>query len=440
MRPRAWAWLALSSLLANPAAAATRPHYGGTLTVDLSASWSTLDPGDGFPDTISPLVVETLVHLNAKGEAEPWLAFNWQRDADRKRWRFSLRPRVVFHDGELLTAANAAPSLAIALKKRYGDISVTAGGQTLVIQSDRAMPDLLTELANPRMAVYRKSDKASLIGTGPFRVSGWESGRRLTLAAVEDGWSGRPFLDGVVFNLGATRGSGDLFDLPVGPARRIVPDRTRIWSSASRELVAVLTANVNPVVQQALALTIDRGPIVTVLAQRKGEPAYGLLPQWLSGYSFLFVTAPDVVRAKSMVGQVRITPLTISSPPNDALLRAVADRIALNARDAGIVIQPVAGANGNLRLVRLPIESTDSVAELIRLAAVIGTPERAAGLNAAKPETLYEAERALLDEHRIIPLLYLPEVYGIGPRVHGWEGSQKNGSFRLHLENVWVEQ
>ncbi len=440
MRLHGWAWLALSSLLACPLAGATRPRYGGTLTVDLSATWSTLDPADGFPESVSPLIAETLVKLNAKGEAEPLLATNWQRDADRKRWRFVLRPKVFFHDGEPLTATSAASSLATALKKRYGDVGVTAGSSTVLIQSDRPMPDLLTELANPRMAIHRKSDKIALIGTGPFRVSTWEPGRRLALAAVEDYWGGRPFLDSVTINPGAARASADVFDLPVGPGRRIVPDRTRIWSSVPRELVALLTPNVHPMVQQALALSIDRGPILTVLAQRKGEAAYGLLPQWESGHSFLFATQPDVARAKAMIGQSRIAPLTLSYPANDAFLRSVADRVALNARDAGIAVQPVAGVNANLRLVRLPLESTDAVAELVRLAGLLGVPERASALNAAKPETLYEAERALLEERRIIPLLYLPDVYGVGPRVRNWDAAQRNGSFRLHLENVWVEQ
>jgi ABC-type oligopeptide transport system substrate-binding subunit len=89
-------------------------------------------------------------------------------------------------------------------------------------------------------------------------------------------------------------------------------------------------------------------------------------------------------------------------------------------------------------MVRLPLESTDAAAELARFAAVLGMPERANQLNAAKPETLYEAERALLEDHRMIPILYLPEVYGIAPRVHNWDAAQKNGTPVLHLENVWV--
>jgi hypothetical protein len=51
----------------------------------------------------------------------------------------------------------------------------------------------------------------------------------------------------------------------------------------------------------------------------------------------------------------------------------------------------------------------------------------------------YEVERTLLESHRVIPVVYLPDVYGIGPRVHNWETAQKNNGHMLHLENIWVE-
>ena len=431
MRLPCWAWLALSSLAISSLAAATRPRYGGTLTVDLSA---TPDPSE-LPPEVSPLVVETLVRLNEKGDPEAQLAVAWQRDADRKRWRFSLRPKVAFHDGELLTAANAAPALLAALKKKNADVTVTAGGQTIVIQSERAIPDLLTELSSPRTAIFRKSDKNLPIGTGPFRVTAWEPGRRLTLAAMQDYWGGRPYLDSVAINFGAARASADVFDLPLGPTRRVLPERTRIWSSPPHELIALLAVKTDPLGMQALALSIDRASIVNVLTQRKGEAAYGLLPQWLSGYAFLFATAPDLARAKTLIAQHQLPQLTLSYAANDSFARSVADRVAVNARDAGIQVQPTPNANGNLRLIRRQLESVDAAAELTRLAALLGAPDRT-----AKPDGLYEAERSLLDDRGIVPLVYVPAIYGIAPRVHNWDAAQKYGSFTLHLESVWVEE
>src|SRR5258706_2159671 len=153
-----WALLALSSFVICPLTSATRPRYGGTLTVDLSPASTTLAPSE--IEVLAPLIVETLVRINERGEPEPVLAVNWQHDADRKRWRFSLKQKVTFHDGEPLSATTAAPALLAALKKRYGDVKVTAGGQTLVLPSEGPMPHLLRELPPPSSAVFRKPEKA----------------------------------------------------------------------------------------------------------------------------------------------------------------------------------------------------------------------------------------------------------------------------------------
>jgi hypothetical protein len=400
------------------------------LTVELASTWNSVESSSA----IAPLIAETLVRLNEKSEIEPLLATAWQRDPDRKRWRFSLRPKVVFHDGEPLNAANAVPSLMAALKKKYGDVNITAGGQALVLQFDRPIPDLLTELASPRTAIFHTSDRNTLIGTGPFRVNAWEPSHKLTLAAFEDYWAGRPFLDSVTISLGTTRALGDVFDIPFSQSRRVLPERTRVWWSPVRALIALVSDNVRPEVFDALARAIDRVPIVNVLAQRRAEAAFGLLPQWLSGYAFLF--APT---GRQMGSQLRTGPLTLSYPVNEAFERSIAERVALNARDAGIVVQPTPNPGGTARMVRWPLESTDAASELSRIAAMLGMPDRASSVNPSKPETLYEAERALLDAHRVIPIVYLPEVYGVAPRVHNWETAQKNAGFVLHLENIWVD-
>jgi Bacterial extracellular solute-binding proteins, family 5 Middle len=433
MRLPVWAWLALlSSAPTAKALAATRPHYGGSLTVELSAPWTTLDPAE-WNTALSIPITETLVRLNARGGIEPVLCVAWQHDADFKRWRFSLRPKVTFHDGQPLNGASAAPSLLAALKKKYADVSIQTGGQAIVIQSNEAMPDLLADLAARRAAVFRQSDANSIIGTGPFRVTSWETGRRLVVAAFDDYWNGRPYLDSIAIDFGAGRGRPDIFDIPAGPARRILSEGIATWSSAPRTLVAITGGGAQ--LLQALALAIDRGPIVNVLAQHKGDAAFSLLPQWLTGYAFLLQSAPDVQRAKQLVSSMRLGSVSLSYPANDVFLRSVAERIALNARDAGMTIQPTPSTlnnpGGTLRLMELPLQSTDAATELERIAAALGV----AHVDASKPDALYEAERALLD--RAIPLVFLRETYGIIPRVH--IESAKSDAFALHLEDVWLQ-
>jgi MarR-like DNA-binding transcriptional regulator SgrR of sgrS sRNA len=435
MRLRACLWLALSSFPAGWVWGETRPHYGGALNAELSSTFSSLEPSE-MPAMIWPLVAQTLVRVNSRGDLEPLLASAWQREADGRRWRISLRAKVVFHDGEALNAASVAPILLAALKKSIGEVAITAGGSTMVIQADHPLPNLLWELADPSTAIVRKNEANAMIGTGPFRVATWEPGRKLALSAFEDYWGGRPYLDSIAFNLGSTRSTADLFDVPFASPRRILPEGARVWQSAPHELLAVQAIDVQPALFEALALTVDRSSIVNVLAQRRGTPAFGLLPQWLSGYEFLFRTDPSISRARQLVSQARPSPLTLAYSPGDSFARAVAERIALNARDAGITVLASASAAANLKLVRWPIETTDATAELARLARLLGLADRAAALDPAKPETLYQAERSLMENH-VIPLAHLASVYGLASRVH-FKDAGPNATIP-HLEDFWVD-
>src|SRR5579872_1595158 len=132
MRPRAYLYPAVSSCLALAACVcllgATRPYYGGTLRVQLLSMFTS-------PEAV-PLVSETLVRFDERGEPSPGLARGWQPDADKKRWRFIIRPKAA-------TAARIAVFLRPALKKVYPDAAIMATAQSIVIQSAKAMPGLL---------------------------------------------------------------------------------------------------------------------------------------------------------------------------------------------------------------------------------------------------------------------------------------------------------
>jgi len=406
MRLRGWAWLALSSVSIAPLAGETRPRYGGTLTVEAAA--------------LAVTVFEALVRVDSRGQVQPALAVAWQHDPDFKRWRFSLRSKVVFHDGEPLTAASAVPSLLAALKQKYPNVAIEAGGQALLIKSAQPMPNLLEDLAGA--GIRRATD----VGTGPFRIAA-----RDTFTAFEDYWGGRPYLDTVIIQNSA-RGRADIIDLPVGPSRRIVPEGWTIWSSVPKTLVAIEGRNVDANLLKALALAIDRAPIANVLAQHKAEPAFGLLPQWLSGYEFLFQSTPDLARAKQMVAQLRAAAVSIIAPANDPFLRSVAERIALNARDAGIAIQIKAA--GDLRLLDLPLDSTDADEDLEHLARELQVDRPQ--LDHITPEALYQFERSMIEDRHIIPLLHLRDSYAISPKVHIPPAADM---FSLHLEDAWVQ-
>jgi peptide/nickel transport system substrate-binding protein len=183
------------------------------------------------------------------------------------------------------------------------------------------------------------------------------------------------------------------------------------------------TRAIAPAVQEAVALSIDRAAIQNVLLQREGEVSAALLPQWLSGYSFVFRTARDVSRARQLGAGA--TALTLAYERTDALGRSIAERIAVNATEAGLTLRLVPGSEGDVRLVRLHIASTDPETALTELAAQLKTQPPA-------PDSLYNMEKALLGGGRVVPLLHLPVAWQLSPKVHGWTGNRR-------WEDVWLD-
>jgi len=244
---------------------------------------------------------------------------------------------------------------------------------------------------------------------------------------------GRPLRDQ---SIDLELGKADVVEL--GPAElRRQPAGRKVWGSAPVRLVALVFApRVGDArIREALALAVDRAAIHNVLLQRQGEVSAALLPQWLSGYAFLFPVAADAAKARALVAGIPAAARAISLGVEDAAARPIAERIALNARDAGLAVSVVPQAAGaDARLVEVRIGSLDPALALTGMAASLGLPEPP---RANSPEALYVVEHALLEGFHVIPLFHLPDVYGVNPRVKGSPGITPLGEWRF--ENLWVE-
>jgi ABC-type transport system substrate-binding protein len=283
-------------------------------------------------------------------------------------------------------------------------------------------------------------DAPPLLGAG-FTVTRWEAGRLAVYEASENANGGRPFLGGVEILLGrALRdqasdldlGKADVVELGPNELRR-QPAGRRIWSSSPVRVLALVFGPrfEDARVREALALAVDRSAIHAVLLQRQGEISGALLPQWLSGYAFLFPTTADLARARQLAAGARPITLSITDPA----ARPIAERIALNARDAGLAVSVTPqSANADVALVEVRIASADPAKALAGMAAALGLPLPE---HSDSPEQTYAAERALLEGFRVIPLIHLPDVYGVGPRVRGGPGISPLGEW--HFENLWLE-
>lgn len=435
MRLFALPLLALSSLLfATTTYAVTRPQYGGTLRLGTYTAPTSLDPNDSSqPDSIArrnltALLFDTLVVTDTHGKVRPSLASSWQVDPGNQRWQFFLRPNVQFHDGSPLTPDAVAASLRFA----NPDWKVFPEASSVVIERELPSPNLPADLCRPRNSIARRSG-ANLSGTGPFQITSFVPAKHLALAANETYWAGRPYLDAIDIDLGRNP-HDQLLALELGRAdiAEVGPDQShraslagrRVSVSAPIELFAVVFSHdaqsaEDHALRSALALSIDRVSIRNVVLQSSGEPTAALLPNWISGYAFVFPAAQNLAIARQKRSEVRQPPAwTLASDPTDAVAQVVAQRIVLNARDAGLNLQTTTSATPDLRLMRVAIDSPEPHEALTHLMSLLNLA--APKFPNASADVLYQAENAALLAQRVIPLFHLPADYALGSSVRNW--------------------
>jgi ABC-type transport system substrate-binding protein len=451
MKLSVWRLLAALSLLVTVATAATRPQYGGTLRVSTRAAPMSLDPADGTqPDSsvqrnLILLVFDTLVTTDNAGQIQPGLASSWQAESTRQRWQFWIRAGVDFQDGSPLRA----DAVAASLRNTNPAWTIYPTGNSIVIECRTPEPNLPAELALWRNAIAKRTPTGAIFGTGPFQVAEWQPGKKLVLTAQEGYWGGRPFLDSIVIELNKSSrdqmialdlGKTDLGEIPLEQVRRLAMQSRRIQTSAPIELLALVflrdaQSAEDRRLREALSLSIDRAAVRNVVLQGEGEMAGGILPNWMSGYEFVFPAAFDLGRAQQVRAELpRASAGALGYDASDSVSRLVAERIALNARDAGITLQPNPSAAPNIRLMRVLLPAIDSRIALTSAARSMGLPAPQIGSDSA--EDLYQAESTMLETWRVIPLLHLPAVaYAVGAAVRGLE-VDRDGSW--HLPDVWL--
>ena len=424
--------LAASSLLclAGAALAETRPHYGGILRVGLRETPQLLDPASLASSncrSLSALIFEPLLSVDSQGRLEPLLATSWQADPGNQRWRFGLRSGVSFHDGTLLDAG----AVAASLRSHNPNWRVLAAGDSVVIETANPNPELARELTLARNAISH-GDAEHPSGTGPFSIDEWGPGRHLRLNANQQYWGGRPFLDGIEVQFGLPDrdqmialdlGRLDLAEVAPENIRRGRSDNRIILDSEPEELVALVFARPprsddEAQVRSALALAVNTTAMNDVLLQGEGDPGGSLLPNWLSGYAFLF-HPPETSEHQSTPasGNQAAASLTLAYDASDPLARLIADRVLLNARDVGVKIDLTTSANYDVTLRRMSIAGPEPQLALLELARNLELPRPQFGSGSAAD--LYAAEKGLLESHRLIPLLHLRAAIALAPSVHG---------------------
>ena len=429
---------AISFLLVSAGACAwgrTRPHYGGTLRVEVA--------GDGIHSSgglVLRLVLDGLTQMGADGSPQPGLAISWKAESSDHRWEFQLRPGVQFHNGLPLTADRVVASLNQSCNGNCPWTTVRALGASVVFLGDSPMPNLPWLLAQSEYLISLTDDgsgraPAYYIGTGAFEFSDQDQGQpqdqssSRSLVANDGYWQGRPFVDKIALSTGRSIrdqwldlsvGRADVVEVPPEEMRQAQQQRQTVIGSPPVTLLALTISETgalaNPMLRTSIAEAVDRAALFNVIFQKQGEITASLLPQEMTGYAFLFPTGRDLNKALELRGGLNTPPLTMGVEGGGAMMLA-AQRIALNLREAGFDVQ-AADMNRvphpDLTLRTLPIAGSDAAAAMEGLLRAAGEPVAVPRQSTAE---LFRAEREFLDRRTLVPLIDLPRAYAIGPRV-----------------------
>jgi hypothetical protein len=298
-------------------------------------------------------------------------------------------------------------------------------------------------------------------GSGPFRISEWQPGKLLTLAANESFAGGRPFLDAIEISMGKPArdrlldlalARTDFAEIPPEEARQAASRGIRVTAGEPDELIALVFSRGHPPtddarVREALMRSINRPAMVDFILQKEGEAAGGLLPQWAGGTAFLFPAIADLARAKELRQQIRTSPqIRLGYDFDDALEQSIAERIVVDAREAGVAVAPngasgaAAAGKSDAVLMRLPMRSAHPGAaladSLATIAPMIGLDATAPSAGASAQE-IYDRQRMALDGFRVVPLVWVPRVYGVGERVKDWQMPATGEAWPL--ADVWLD-
>jgi Bacterial extracellular solute-binding proteins, family 5 Middle len=370
----------------------------------------------------------------------------------------------------------AASRVETARRPRYGG--------TLRVETGPANPATPEIEANYQVASliydHGKTDRSLTgdAGSGPFREVEWDPGKHATLVANEDFREGRPFVDRIEIRMGrAARdrlvdlelGKADFAEIPVEMARQASDRGVRLSLSKPDELLAlVFSGGVGPDsgppvdehAREALAAAVDRASIVNFILQKNGEAAGGLLPQWSSGTAFLFSTAVNPARAKELWAQIPgAAKLVLGYDFGDALEQSVAERIVVNAREAGMAITARAtprppgrathideriekrtpsGVDALILRMKMPSAKSWQTLQQFGIDSGVSTAMSTYLVTeSSTPEEIYTQERWILDTYRVIPLVWLPQVYGLSARVRNWTAPGPGEMWPL--ADVWLD-
>ena len=300
------------------------PAFGGTYVEGVTSAAQFLNPvlaATPVDDDVVRLVFSGLSRYRSDGTIQGDLAQSFSTSEDGKVWTFQIRDDATWHDGKPVIADDVVYTVALLQDKAYvGPYSDAFRGVKVERVDDRVVRFTLPDAYGPFAAsttvpllpshLLAKVDYAALpkvafnqrpIGTGPFRIVDVDS--RQTVLARSDSFyrtrpdRTRPYLDRLVLRsypdasealTALARGEIDgVGGLATGDAERARGlKNVNLYSFGTNDFTA-LFLNVRPdkamfrdrTVRQAISTAVDRGRVLQVAADGRGNVADEFVPQ-----------------------------------------------------------------------------------------------------------------------------------------------------------------
>ncbi|WP_432121155.1 ABC transporter substrate-binding protein [Streptomyces sp. S1] len=274
------------------------------------------------PDSLSPLlgygkdgnskIFDGLLAFDADMKLKPALARELPHVSDGGlTYTYNLRDNVAFSDGAPFTAKDVVFTYRTILDPKTNNPSRTeldalesveaVGDDTVVFRlkypyapfAERTVHAIAPEHVAAKQDVNTGPFTTKPIGTGPYVLTGWSKGEKLSFQANPTYWNGAPqvkkFTMAIIKDddVRATRlRAGDLDGaiLPPNLAAGFTTDKgKKTWAAKTYDYRTVTLPTHHKVtgdtaVRRALDLAVDRKTMVDKILEGAGKPAYGPVP------------------------------------------------------------------------------------------------------------------------------------------------------------------
>jgi len=191
-------------------------NYGGTLKIAYKDEPPSLNPlieMSTIGATLNNIIFDGLITLTPSGRVLPRLAKKWSVSDDGLAWTFYLNKNVKFHDGVKLKAEDVKFTYDSLLKSRdFKWKTVFKNVSSIEIIDDYTVRVKLKAPSSNFLSglyyigvvpkhILEKDPYNNIefnrkpIGTGPFKLESWKSGKEILLSANDKYFRGRPYLD-----------------------------------------------------------------------------------------------------------------------------------------------------------------------------------------------------------------------------------------------------